>query len=50
MPNWPNECTQILIPFDRISSFSASHVLSWDSVQMGCRSIANSQNSELCAS
>jgi len=28
MPNWPNECTQTFIRYARISSFSASHVLS----------------------
>jgi len=40
----------MLIRYARISSFSASHVLSWDSVQIGRRSSANSQNSEFCAS
>jgi len=28
MPNWPNECTQILRRYARISSLSAGHVLS----------------------
>jgi len=28
MPNWPNECTQILIRYARISLFSASRVMS----------------------
>jgi len=50
MPNWPNECTQTFIRYARISSFSASHVLSWDRVQVGCRSRANSQNLEFCVS
>jgi len=50
MPNWPNEWTQRFIRYARNSSFSASHVLSWDSVHIGCRSRANSQNSEFCVS
>jgi len=28
MPNWPNEWTEMLIRYARISSFSAIHVLS----------------------
>ena len=48
MPNWPNECTQTFIRYARISSFSAGHVLSWDSVHIGSRLRANSQNSEFC--
>jgi hypothetical protein len=50
LPNWLNEYTQMLIRYVRISSFSASRVRSWDSVQIVCRSRANSQNSEFCAS
>jgi len=36
--------------YARMSSISASHVLSVESVQIGCRSSANSQNAELSAS
>ena len=50
MPNWPNECTKTFICYARISSFRANHVLSRDSVQIGCRSRANSHNSEFCVS
>jgi len=50
MPNWPNECTQMLRLYERISSLSASYVLNLYSVQIGCRSNANSQNSEFFAS
>jgi len=50
MPNWPNEWTQTFISYALSSSFSASHVLSWDSVHIGCRSRSNSQNSEFCVS
>jgi len=50
MPNWPNECTQMSIRYARISSFSASHVLSCDSVQIGCTWRGNSQNLEFSAS
>ena len=48
--NCLNECTQMLRRYARISSLSASHVLRRESVQIGCRSSANSQNSEFCAS
>jgi hypothetical protein len=34
MPNWPKEWTEILIPYARISSIRAIHVLSWDIVQI----------------
>jgi len=48
--NWANECTQTLKHYACISSLSVSHVLSRESVQIGCRSSANSQNAEYCAS
>ena len=49
-PNYLIECIQMLIRFARISSLSARHVLRRESVQIGCRSSANSQNAEYCAS
>jgi len=50
MPNWPNECTQLLIRYARISSLSASHNLNSYSVEIACRSSANSHNSGFFAS
>jgi len=50
IPNCLNECTQMLRRYARISSLSASPVLRRESVQIGCRTSANSQNAEYCAS
>ena len=50
IPKCLNECTHMLTRYARISSLSASHVLRRESVQVGCRSSANSQNAEYCAS
>jgi len=44
IPNFLNECTQMLRRYARISSLSASHVLRRESVQIGCWPRANSQN------
>jgi len=49
-PNCLNECTKMLRRYARISSLSASLFLRRESVQIGYRSSANSQNAEYCAS
>jgi len=50
IPNCLNECTKMLRRYARISSLSASPVLRRESVHIGCRSSANSQNAEYCVS
>ena len=50
IPNCLNECTKMLRSYARVSSLSASPVLRRESVQIGCRTSANSQNADYCAS
>ena len=50
IPNCLNECTKMLSRYARISSLSVSPVLLRESVEIECRSSANSQNADYCAS
>ena len=49
IPNCLNEFTQMLRRNACTSSLSASHGVRWESLQIECRSSANSQNAKFCA-